>query len=367
VAIDTARRGTAHLLETLRAVKGLEVIEPRTVEAKLGVDLTEQANKCEYDVFCLVEVGEILAGDQLLIGHIRQRGEGEERRFELKLIVLDVPRASITEVLIWNVAPAESALRDATRAAARRLFAPPDVNVEWRIDPPDARITLFGDPYRPEGEGAVPFWSGAYHARLEAEGYHPLERRIIVPKQRGMVAIELELEPDPLYVASSGSGRSAQPFDKSSRRIGSGVSAAVAGAAEEDDSGSAFLNPFAWGIVGVGAALSVVGIVVMSGAQSSYNDLSVQERFTPGVTVTAEVAMRERDDHAGTFRVGSLGVLGGLVVMVGGVAWMVIDQILMDEASERSSRMSAIDPVPSAPAERAARAWARALYGEPGS
>lgn len=363
VAIGTSAEGTKSILKTLRAVPRLEVIEPKTVAKQLGVDLTEQARKCEYDVFCLVEVGEIMSADHLLIGHIRQRGEGDDRRYEMKLIVVDVLKASITEVLIWNVTPSEQALIEAAESASRRLFAPPDVRVEWKLEPPETRILLYGDPYAPDRRGPVDFWSGAYEVRFEAEGYKPVEKRVVIPKKRGTVVVDIEMNPDLLYVKKR-SGK-VNPFDKSSRRIGSGVSAAVAGAAEEEEEYNAFLNPFAWGVVTVGAALSAVGIVVMSGAQSSYNDLSQQERFQKGVTVTAEVAIRAREDDAGTYRTGSAGLLGGFVIIAGGLAWMVIDNILSAESAEESSRMSSLDGVVDPSADRAASAWARDLFGAP--
>ncbi|CAN0576105.1 unnamed protein product, partial [Laminaria digitata] len=66
----TVKQGTDSMLETLRGLSGVQVIDPKTGKARLGVDLVEQARACEYDVFCLVEVGELLEGQQILIGHL---------------------------------------------------------------------------------------------------------------------------------------------------------------------------------------------------------------------------------------------------------------------------------------------------------
>ena len=363
VAHDTAAHGTQNVLAALRDVKGLEVVDPKAVAKRIGVDLTEQAKKCEYDVFCLVEVGEILEGDQVLIGHLRQEGEGASRHLELKLIVLDVLKASITDVLIWNVSAEDrSALGDAARTAGRRLFASSDVNVEWRIEPPDAKVTIYGDPLRlpPPGE-SVPFWSGVYHARLEAPGYHPLEKRIVVPqKPGGVVTVDITMEQDPLYVRERKSQPDVNPFDQASRREGSGISAKVVGAVPTDDGeSSAFANPIAWAGVGGGVGAIVVGAIVMSGAQSRYNAVAEQPRFTPGETASAAIAESQREEEQSTYRTGSAVAFIGAAVALGGLGWMLVDHLLTSDAPKRSSRMSAVDD-PSA--DRAARVWAAALY-----
>lgn len=367
VAYDTADRGTKNILSTMRDLKGLRVIDPKTVARKIGVDLTEQAKKCEYDVFCLVEIGEILEGDFVLIGHLRQQGEGADRKLELKLIVLDVARASITEVLIWNVsANEERALDDATRTAPRRLFGASDVKVVWNVEPDDAEIFVYGDPLkRPKPGAPVPYWSGVYHVRLERAGYHPLDQRIRIPqKKAGVVSIDIEMEQDPLYVAKRESGGDVTPFDKSSRREGSGVSAQVVGALPDDDqASSALANPFAWAAVGVGVATIVVGSVVMSGAQSKYNALAQEGRFMMGTAATASIASRMRDDHRSTYTTGSVVVGVGAAAIVGGIVWMLVDAALAEDPEEQSSRMTSLDP---ASVDRVAAAWAQSLYGRGG-
>src|SRR5688572_3424521 len=82
VSYDTASTATKWVLETVNSIPKMKVIEPKTVEAELGVKLTEQARACEYDVFCLVEVGEILEGDSMLIGHVRLTGGKEGEKHE---------------------------------------------------------------------------------------------------------------------------------------------------------------------------------------------------------------------------------------------------------------------------------------------
>ena len=56
VAIEVTELATDELLGALEGIERLRVIDPKTVEDQLNVDLTEQARACEYDVFCLVEI-----------------------------------------------------------------------------------------------------------------------------------------------------------------------------------------------------------------------------------------------------------------------------------------------------------------------
>ncbi len=183
VSYDTASSATEWVLGTIRSIEGTEVIEPKTVEQEIGVKLTEQARACDYDVFCLVEVGEILQGDRMLIGHVRLVSGKEEEKHELKLIVLDVPKATIVEVLIWKIPTARpGGLEGAVRTATRRLFGKPDALVDFDLEPKDARLYFYGDPVQvPEDGSAMPYWSGTYLAVAEAEGYHPKELRVVIP------------------------------------------------------------------------------------------------------------------------------------------------------------------------------------------
>jgi hypothetical protein len=331
VAYDTAQTATHWVLETMRAIPDTRVIDPKTVEAELGVKLTEQARACEYDLFCLVEVGEILEGDAMLIGHVRRVGGNEDEVHELKLIVLDVPKATITDVVIWKVPTArQGGLENAVRAASRRLFSRPDAMVTFVLEPPNARVSFFGDQVQIPEDGTLPYWSGTYLAEVEAEGYHPKELRVVIPpstKEKN-TRIPIELEPDPLYVPKGGV-RKVQPFDRASRREGSGVTAEVAGAVPEDDGPQPILfSPWPWLGAAAGIGVGIAGGVLMGMAQSDYNELSMQERYKPGVTVTAQVAIQRRDEARDRFQTGSGLLIAGGAVLVGTAIWVIIDWVL---------------------------------------
>lgn len=334
VSYDTADTATKWALETIRMSSGAEVIEPSRVEREIGVKLTEQARACDYDVFCLVEVGEILQGDKMLVGHVRLVTGKEGDRHELKLIVLDVSKATIVEVLIWKLPAVHAgALEHAVRAATKRLFAKPDALVSIDLSPENARLSFFGDPVQlPKDGSPLPYWSGTYYALVEAEGYHSKELRVAIPKSEAATRIPIELEQDPLFVPERGQKKT-QPFARASRREGSGATADVVGAVPEDHGPKPILlTAWPWVTAAVGIGLGVGGTFLTTSAQSTYNDLSTQERYRAGVTVTADVAIDRRDDARMRFRTGSGLMFAGGAVLLGTALWVIIDWALTPRA-----------------------------------
>jgi hypothetical protein len=328
VSRSTADQATDMVKRALGSVKGIEVIETAQVEKRLGVHLTEQARACEYDTFCLVEVGEILQSERMLIGHVRHGGkEQKQDELELKLFVLDVAKASVIDVLVWKFPIREGALDEAVRAATRRLFAPTDAKVIFDITPQNAEVSFYGEPInRPKGK-PFSYWSGSYDMHVGADGRVPIDQRVVI-EQGGPTRISIELQPDLLWVAKPKDGKSANPFSKGSRHEGSGITAEEAGAAKQQEPSltrSPFANIFAWSISAAGVAGVVVGVLMARSAQNDYNVLSAQERYLPDVTVTAAEAMHSREDERARYSRGAvIGVAGGVAVAAG-LAWMFID------------------------------------------
>jgi hypothetical protein len=342
VARETAESATDAVKRTLVALKGVEVIETREVEKKLGVHLIEQAHACEYDTFCLVEVGEIVGGERMLIGHVRRGGKEQKKdELELKLFVLDVAKASVVDTLIWRVKNVPGALEDAARAATKKLFAPPDATISLALTPPNAEISIFGELMPKPKAQPFPYWAGTYHVRISADGFVPQEVELEVPPG-GPTTIAIELQPDLLYVAKPKDKAKSAPFDRASRREGSGVSAQEVGATAGSEVGgrrSAFANPIPWTVSGVGVAAFVVGVVLASGAQSDYNKLSGQERYT-GATLPSSIAVSSRDDDRARFRTGAIVSTAGALAAAGGVAWMIVDSLVRDKAPATSDQGS---------------------------
>lgn len=335
-----AERATAEILATIRAVPGLEVVAPRLATRDLGVDLTAQAQACDFDLFCLVEVGELLSARQVLVGHLARlppTDPSADEGLELKLVAIDVPKASLTEVLRWRVPEDDpTAVVDAARAAARRLFAPPDVSVRWQLDPLTAEVRLYGEPLpRLDGGEPIPFWAGTYRARVTADGYEPKDVRVRLAPGRGVVDVPLTLEPDPLWVKAQGKAGDQHVFGKPSRHLGSGGSSATAGAVTDvTPSGPtpAYARIWPWAVVGAGVGLTVLGGTLMQGAQSDYDALAGETRYVSGFTLPATAAMDDRDAARSGYTVGNVLLWSGVSVALTGAVWMLVDAVLTDEA-----------------------------------
>lgn len=322
VSVDTAEVATDAVVDALRAIERLQVIDPTAVEARLNVDLTRQARACEYDVFCLVEVGEILQTATVLLGHVSRRPGESAESYELKLVVLDVDRAAIAEVLIWRLRDL-TMLDAAATAAGRRLFAPHDAQVDLRIDPPTATVRLYADPQVIPRSGRWAMWSGEYRLRVEAEGYLPVERAWILAP--GESVLTVALDPDPLYVRPVVRAAPVQPFDEPSRRLGSGATARDVGAVKTKvEPRSRFARPWPWITATLGMIAAGAGIAVMVTAQNDYNEVADEVRFTAPDTTRSDLARQVRDDANFRHQVGSGVLVGGAVLTVGGLLWLLL-------------------------------------------
>lgn len=331
-----AAEATEVIRTVIRGTPKLELVETEAVERRLGVDLAQQARSCEYDTFCLVEVGEILGSQRMLVGHIQRTGKGDAGPVELKLFVLDVEKSTVVEVLVWRISGAPGSVDAAVRAAAMRLFAAPDATVVLDVSPASADVELYGERLnRPKGR-SFPFWSGVYEVQVAGEGLRPKGTRFEVrPSEEAH--LQVELEPD-LEASQRPRGRSrAQPFKQSSRREGgSGVTSEEVGAVPEGTAPpvpSAFLNPVAWTLTGVGAVAAVIGAGIAGSAQGDYDSLSGQLRFVPGMTVAATDAAQMREADRSRFLVGSRIGVAGAVIAASGLAWMLVDAALRLTAS----------------------------------
>ncbi len=325
VSFGTAADVTQAMIEAARKGRA-KVREAKEVQRRLGLDIVEQARACNFDVFCLVEVGEILEANQMVLGHVRRRSED---KLELKVSMIDVAKVTISEVLIWQF-PKDAfpgALLHAARAASKRLLLKKDAEVNFVLKPEDARIFAYGDPIELPQKGPLRYWSGTYHLRLQAEGFYEKSVKVVIPAGKRAVDLKIELEPDPLFVPKTKS-TGTDPFKGGSRRLGSGVSASEAGAVVKPKPGpkSALSNPITWVVAGAGVAIAVAGVALMADAQGDYNTLSKEMRFVPGGSFPSEVAQQKRSDSRLQFRAGSGVLIGGLVTVAGSFLWMIIEE-----------------------------------------
>jgi hypothetical protein len=325
VSAETTAQGAQRLLTTLAKLPGLTVIDPQTAKARLGVDLVQQARACEYDVFCLVELGELLDADTLLIGHLSRPAPTDpdaDLGLELRLMVLEVASASTVDVLLWRVQDLNSkALAQACDAGARRLFGPPDIKVQFVLTPPNAQLHLYGEPVELSPKGApIPYWSGTYDAIVRAEGYEPRQVRIRLKKGKATLTVPLELEQDPLWVGE----RASKPelFDRPSRSSGLGTLNLETPAVPQP---SLLHRLLPWGLGGGGVVVSALGGFLMQQAQASYNTRAGEIRYQSTVTLPAAAAVKERDAAQGKHRIGSGLLVAGMVAIVGAGVWLILD------------------------------------------
>lgn len=329
-----AQGATERIVAAARSLPGIEVVSPERINRQLGVNLALQARSCAKEIFCLVQIGEAVSAQRMLTGELERKGDEANI---LRLNAVDIERAQMIETLRWSVPVRSGALEDAISAAVRRLLIPPDARVIFDVDPPDAKLELYGESIRYESTKETPFWAGVYFGRVTAPGFEPRDIRFSVPSG-GPTRIPIELEPDPLYVGLRPRARS-----KSSQGASSESSSGLAGSAPvETPSGpSALANWYAWSLLGAGATASVVGGVIMSGGQADYNRYSAEPRYL-GDGHTADEAASARAGARSQVSAGSTVMVIGIGVAAGGLVWMLIDAIISDSASQRAAQVTTL-------------------------
>lgn len=318
-AFEAARLASGAMSSALRELPELRVMESRAVSAELGVSLVEQVHLCRREVLCLVQIGDAVSADRMLLGELSEVG-GQRL---LKLYVVDVTKAAMIDTLTWTVSNDDAVLEDAVRAAMRQLFGQPDARIVLQILPRDAQLELFGERVNLRYWEEIPFWSGVYYGRVSAKGHEARDVRIVLAPG-GPSNVVIELVPDLLYVDPDARSRK-RDTDGKFMVVSADDAAAQAAAAAAVGRPSPLANPWAWGLVALGAGASAVGGAVVVGAQSDYNALSVEPRFLRGETTTAIEAIAAREDARDSFSLGSKVMVGGIVVGVAGLVWMLVD------------------------------------------
>jgi hypothetical protein len=316
---EAARSATQQIVSALSTLPGVKAISPEAA-LQLGLDLGEQARSCRKEIFCLVQVGEAVGADHVLVGDLARTERGAE---VLRLLLIDVVKAAMVDSLRWVLPERSNALADAIPTALRNLIAHPDARLILEITPPDAELRLYGEPAdQPFGKD-VPFWSGTYYADVRREGYEPREVRIQIPKG-GPTRVVVALVPDPLFVAPRAQKRIDPPKEEP-RPPTQVPGEIIPPPVDHTPAGpSPFANVYAWGLVGAGGAAGVIGALLMSGAQSDYNALSGQTRFS-GETDDAATAQQTRDSASSRFGLGSVLAVAGVGAGLAGVGWMLFE------------------------------------------
>lgn len=322
-----AKEAEQLFMNSIRRIDGLEIIESEVLARELGADLSAEARACNNDVLCLVQLGEILGAERLVLPRLR---EGARETDVLQIVVIDVQAAKLRDSLTWDI-PNQLGMFDAAMTAApRHLFGLPDARLVVLVQPKDARLFVFGEevgspPYTSE----VAFWSGSYVATVERRGHTRRSFRLDV-KPGVVTKVEIELEPDADYVPEVPEGRAVKVRGGERVDEPGEVSRATVSAEESRPASPALralLNPWAWGLVAAGGLGIGVGGGIMAGAQSDYNALSLQTRYS-GRTTDVATARDLREGAASDYGAGSVLLLGGLAAAGAGVAWLVVSAAL---------------------------------------
>jgi hypothetical protein len=311
----TADAATADLLAAVATIDNVGLVEAARPGKGLGVDLVARARACSEELFCLVELGEVLRVERVVVGHVAAERDASEGELELSLTVIDVPAAAVGRRLLWRV-PAlfEGALTDAVQAAARRLLASPDVRLKLELEPADAQVLIYGERMaRPRDARELPFWSGGYYVRVVAPGHRAMELRLEIPRGQRSARLFATLAPQ---APPKNALESSPEF-----------------AAAADPPGSLLGRTLPWVAAGLGAGLGATGAAMMVSAQADYNALSGQLRFAPGVTVPARSAALERDELRSRHQLGATVLFAGVGVVAASLVYLIVDRALAPSPS----------------------------------
>ncbi len=323
-----AKEAEQEFMSAMGRIEGLQIIESDVLARELGADLSTEARACNNDVLCLVQLGEILGAERLLLPRLR---EGDNDTDVLQIVVVDVQAAKLRDSLTWEIPSRIGMFSSAVAAAARHLFGLPDARLLVNVQPKDARLFVFGEevgapPYTQE----IAFWAGSYVATVERRGHAKKSFRLDV-KAGGVTKVDVQLVPDPSYVEETPDGRAVK-VRGGSTRSGSGTGDETITAKTEREvptspAVKALMNPWAWGLVVTGGLGLGVGGAVMASAQSDYNALSIQTRYS-GRTTDVGTARDLRDQAASSHQLGSIVFMAGLGAAGGGLAWLILSSAL---------------------------------------
>ena len=276
-----------------------DVLDARAVEERFGFALGNQANACRHETKCLAQIAELVGAERLLIGAIAPDRQGQTA---LDLRVLKVPSGVVLQHLRWRFAGAPRAV---IGAAVATVIAAPDARLIVLTSPADAKVRAYGAPLQRRAGEPTRFWSGVYQITASAPGYATQTLEVVVGPRE---TVEL-----PLVLTSLNAPLSPEP----------------------EHGATAIENPGPWVVLGLGAAASLAGSLVMMGAQNDYNAVEDEARYISS-TRGAFDARRLRDDAHDEYEIGFAILGSGVGAIAGGVLWMLIEALLPDDTSDRS-------------------------------
>ncbi len=315
----------AHLLralrETLRGLPGVKLVEAEDAKALLGAPLAERVNACAFELYCLVELGDILEADRMISPVVLagvSAGAFDPQTLRFKII--DVPAVKFGATLKWQIsAGSQTVIRHAVWAAMRRLFLPPDTRVRWVLSPEGAELRVYGEPVAVQAGKPMPFWSGVYEVEAEANGYESSVQQIEVLPGNTVREVSVRLRRVVATPAPAG-------------LLGHGLGAQSSGAPPEPTGPSLFIRTVPWIVAGGAMAVGAGGVFLMKSAQDDYNAVAQEMRFGPDA-VRASAASDARDSAKSKHRLGSVVAVSSFVIAGGVFVYILLDHLLADGSS----------------------------------
>ena len=323
VSNERAAQTTRLLVNAIEQDPDAAIIDLESVRTELRLDLAVEAQRCEHDILCLVQLSELVQADRLVVGSVKDAEKGETF---LRLSVVDVRRASLVDSVRWRVPAQSGAWEEAVGTAAKRLLSRPDATIVLDVWPKDADVTFFRSlsPPPPHGE-EIEWWSGVYYGRVSKPGFEPTDIRLTVPPG-GPTRLTIELEGDPLWFDKN-PGRRRAPTAR--------VRPPIRPTPIPRATSSAFANAYAWALVGSGLAVSAGGAVLMHSAQDEYNQIAAEPRYTGDRTTSWLGAQETRASARDDYGVAANVLVAGAAAAVVGIGWMVVDALFFDDDEDR--------------------------------
>ena len=153
----------------------VQVVRPWDVRGRLGFDLSEQALTCQRDHGCLARLASLVGAERFVVVTLTP---SEAQRVALSVELCRVPGV-VERTVRWRMEATEAIVRPASVLAVRELLTPSDARLRIDLSPPDALVSVYGQPLAAGGT-PVPFWSGVYDVVVSRPGFVSSKARLTV-------------------------------------------------------------------------------------------------------------------------------------------------------------------------------------------
>jgi hypothetical protein len=268
--------------------QALNFLPKERVIEQLGYASPDQPGTCIFDHECLRRVHKELGTRLFVVARL----ESTEERHDITVVRI-TESAELDVVTSARTAASTADLINRTRTLASIALRPPKIMLVISVNESEASIEVDGLPV---GIGSVTLEvePGVQQVRVSKPGFHPFERE--VPCAAGAPCVL------PVHLQST------QP------------NLVTGGAAMSTPE---ILQMTGWSVAGVGAVMSVVGLIYGVDATQASDDFESACRTVPCTMTRAEAQALASEGQTGATVFNSVGI-PGLVLLAGGVATGVV-------------------------------------------